>query len=76
MAHHNEGLAIRRQSLMELSVVMLEICNFTIEDVKLGPVLVDEGSVVVNFMIIIVDFDIIVTDVMANIFHSVLQGSD
>ena len=76
VAHHNEGLAIDGQFLLELGVSVLDVVNGGTEGMKLVSVLLDLTLVVLNVGVVLIDGVIVVANMDLGVVDAVLEGSD
>ena len=76
VAHHDKGLSVDGEEVVELSVARLEVGQTAIELVESVKVLNDLFAVVLNIGVVLVDVTVVVEDVDAGVSDTVLEGSD
>lgn len=76
MAHHNEGLTVNREFVVELTEARLKVVDASVKSVKSVSVLSDLNSVPGNLLIVVLNALIVRSDLSSGVVDAVLEGAN
>lgn len=76
MAHHNEGLTVDREFVVEFTEARLKVVDASVKSLKSASVISDLNSVPGNLLIVVLNASIVRRDLSSGVVDAVLEGAD